>query len=131
MFFLPHAGMLSPHFSDMSEERFRSLPNTTNAVESHNRLSKVDRPEILRIAMLTTYKVDMSVALEHMARSEGMLTSYDDTNEEAKGRKSKAHRKRKLESGDGEGPPDKSKHFKNVKHGQSILVTKLEVKNFV
>ena len=48
----------------MSEEQFRKLPTTTNAVESHNRLSKTEYPEILRAAMLSTYKINMSVALE-------------------------------------------------------------------
>ena len=81
--------MLSHHFSDMSEEQFKKLPKTTNAVESHNRLSKVGQPEILRVAMFTTYKIDMAVALEHMAKCEGMQTGYEDTNEEVKLRKGK------------------------------------------
>jgi hypothetical protein len=42
------------------EQRFQRLPSSTNAVESHNWLSKTGRPEILCIAMLTTYKVDMA-----------------------------------------------------------------------
>ncbi len=124
--------MLSHHFSDMSEEQFLKLPKTTNAVESHNRLSKVDKPEILRIAMLTTYKVDMSVALEHMARCEGMKTSYEDTNEERKEKKPKvasrtrtARGKRRMESNDtDEGPPDKSTHFEN---GKPYLVFNIHV----
>ena len=57
--------MLSRHFSIMDEEQFRTLPTSTNTVESHNRLSKADKPEILRVAMLlTTYKVDMAVAYQ-------------------------------------------------------------------
>ena len=98
----------------MSEEQFRKLPTTTNAVESHNRLSKTEYPEILRVAMLSTYKIDMSVALEHMAKSKGMATSYEDTNAEAKKR-----RKRKIKSdedGNDEGPPDKKKHFESGWH---------------
>ena len=94
LFLYTPIGMLSPHFSDMSEEQFCNLPMTTNAVESHNRLSKIDKPEILRVAMLTTYKIDMSVALEHMARCDGMQTSYEDTNEEAKGRKGRKQKRR-------------------------------------
>ena len=47
--------MLSPHFSTMSEQEFTSLPTSTIAVESHNRLSKHDKAEILCVALLTTY----------------------------------------------------------------------------
>ena len=97
-------GMLSHHFSDMTQEQFKQLPTTTNAVESHNRLSKSGHPEILRIAMLSTYKIDMAATLEHMAKNDGISTSYGDTNAEIK-------RKRKRKQED-EGPPDKRKHFK-------------------
>lgn len=89
--------MLSHHFSNMSEEEFQQLPSTTNAVESHNRLSKTGKPEMLRVAMLTTYKVDMAMALEHMAAREGILT----------GRK----QPHKREHDDDEGPPDKNDDF--------------------
>ena len=47
--------MLSSHFATMTDEQFNVLPNSTNAVESHNRLSKLSQPEILNAAMLTTY----------------------------------------------------------------------------
>lgn len=100
----------------MDEEQFRTLPTSTNTVESHNRLSKADKPEILRVAMLITYKVDMAMALEHMARSEGMPTSYDDTNGEAKAKSNlKTRAKRRLEEGEDDGPPDKQTHFINEK----------------
>ena len=33
--------MLSHHFSTMDEDQFKKLPTSTNSVESHNRLSKV------------------------------------------------------------------------------------------
>jgi hypothetical protein len=78
--------MLNQHFAVMSEDQFMSLPDTTNAVESHNRLSKADKLELFRVSMLTTYKIDMAVTLEHMARSDGIQTSYDDTCEETKTR---------------------------------------------
>ena len=95
--------MLSHHFSVMSEQQFQSLPNTTNAVESHNRLSKADQPEILKIAMLTTYKIDMSMTLEHMVNRKGMATNYGDSTK---------RKRRKLEIDESDkGPPDKMKHF--------------------
>ena len=109
--------MLSHHFSTMDGDQFIKLPTSTNAVESHNRLSKVQKPEILRVAMLTTYKVDMAMALEHMARRDGMTTSYDDTSEEAKLRNATKRAKRKIEEGD-DGPPDKNKDFQDEKPGK-------------
>ena len=108
--------MLSPHFSAMSEEQFMHLPSTTNAVESHNRLSKMSNPEILRVAMLTTYKVDMAMALEYMAGKEGLSTSYDGRSDEARLKKNKAVQKSRLkrklqDDNEVEGPPDKHKDF--------------------
>lgn len=107
--------MLSPHFSAMTDEQFQNIPNSTNAVESHNRLSKLSKPEILCAALLTTYKVDMAAALEHMARLEGLPTSYEDTTDDARAKKNKAvqrsRSKRKLQYNDDDGPPDKNKHF--------------------
>ena len=108
--------MLSPHFSAMTDEQFQNIPNSTNTVESHNRLSKLSKPEILCTAMLTTYKVDMAAALEHMARLEGLPTSYEDTTDDACAKKNKAVQrscsKRTLQLGDNDdGPPDKNKHF--------------------
>ena len=46
----------------------------------------------------------MAVTLEHMAKNDGVSTSYGDTNAEIK-------RKRKRKQED-EGPLDKRKHFK-------------------
>lgn len=107
--------MLSHHISAMDEEQFKQLPTSMNAVESHNRLSKAYKPEILRVAMLTTYKVDMAMALEHMVRNEGMPTSYDDTSEEARVKSTKAANKardkRRLEDDEDDGPPDRNQHF--------------------
>ena len=85
--------MLSPHFSKMTEEEFTSLPTSTNAVKSHNRLSKHDRAEILSVALLTTYKIDMATVLEHMARNEGLSTSYTENSAEQQKKNSNAVRK--------------------------------------
>ncbi len=57
---------------------FKDLPDTTNAVESHNRVSKGRSPDILGVAMMATYKVDFAAVLEHLARTKGIPTSYDD-----------------------------------------------------
>jgi len=79
--------MLSPHFSKMTEEEFTSLPTSTNAVKSHNRLSKHDRAEILSVALLTTYKIDMATVLE------GLSTSYTENSAEQQKKNSNAVRK--------------------------------------
>ena len=92
--------MLSYHFS---KEEFNDLPTSTNAVESHNQLSKNNQPEILGLALLTTYKVDMASVLEHMASSEGLLTDYSERNDEYRlknsstVKKSRAKRKQQIE----------------------------------
>ena len=105
--------MLSHHFSAMNEEEFKRLPTSTNAAESHNRLSKIDKPEILCVALLTTHKIDMASALEHMARTEGLSTDYTERNDEYQKNRAvqKCRAKRKLQAEDDEGPPDKQKHF--------------------
>lgn len=111
--------MLSPNFSSMTDEEFKTLPSSTNAVESHNRLSKISKLEILNSAILTTYKIDMAATLEHMARLEGLSTSYDDRSDAARIKKSKAvqksHSKRKsqLSNDDDDGPPDKRRHIQS------------------
>ena len=54
---LLYAAMLSPVHESMDRSRFASLPNTTNAVEAYNRISKSCRgPEALQVALLTLYK---------------------------------------------------------------------------
>ena len=67
------------------------------------------------MALLTTYKVDMASALEHMARTEGLLTDYTERNDEYQKKNSRAvqkcRAKRKLQAEDDEGPPDKQKYF--------------------
>ena len=68
--------MLSPCFADMNEETFKRLPGSTNAVESYNRCSKTEKPDILKVAMMYTYKVDIAAALENLAISQKIATSY-------------------------------------------------------
>ena len=43
------------------DKMFDSLPSSTNAVESHNRLCKSEHVQILKVAMLVTYRKDMSI----------------------------------------------------------------------
>lgn len=69
--------MLSSCFSTNSA--FETIPDDTNAVESHNRVSKGTTPDILKVAMLTTYKVDMSAALEHLAQIKNIPTVSPDS----------------------------------------------------
>ena len=66
----------------MDKKTFDTLPSSTNAVESHNRLCKSEHVQILKVAMITTYRKDMSTSLELMAQSRGLPTTYDDPNSE-------------------------------------------------
>lgn len=98
-------------------DAFATVPDSTNAVESNNRYSKGSKPDILKVALMSTYKVDMVAALEHLAASQGIQTAYEDLNLEARAKRSEAANKRWerkrarnfLEEDDG--PADKKKHL--------------------
>ena len=96
--FLCIVGMLSVCCSEMGVDVFQSLPDSTNAVKSHNRCSKGDKPDTLKIAMLSTYKVDMASALEHLANSTGIKMNYVDLTSDARAKHSaKANKARARE----------------------------------
>ena len=95
---------------------FHWLPNSTNAVESYNRLCKRPTLDVLSVAMMTTYRLDMAAALQHLAVTSGMSVTYErQTPEERSSRASaqgRARAKRRLRDiDDAEGPPDKRKDF--------------------
>ena len=52
-----------------------------NAVESHNRASKRKSADILKVG---PYKLDMAAALEHLARTHGIPTTYVDLTHDAR-----------------------------------------------
>ena len=109
------AAMLSPCFADMDKETFKKLPNSTNAVESYNRCSKQPKPDILKVAMLYTYKLDMAAALESLAISKKAATSYLDMTPSAREKRAKQHSKARQkrmwqEDEEESGPPDKRRH---------------------
>jgi hypothetical protein len=105
--------MLSSCFS--TNNAFDTIPDDTNAVESHNKISKRTTPVILKVAMLMTYKVDMSAALEHLAQLKNIPTTYDDLTQEARQKRTKvSNRARSVKRdafSDADGPPDKRKHI--------------------
>ncbi len=99
----------------MSNEVFNRLPDSTNAVEAHNRLSKGSSPEVLQVALLSTYKVDMSATLQHIAKAKGVSITYNDMSPTARAKRTTAlnlaRRKRRGICDDEGGPPDKKRHF--------------------
>ena len=99
----------------MDEDRFDRLPSSTNAVESHNRLSKGSNPDVLWVALMSTYKIDMSSALEHVASGKGVSTSYEDLTVGSKENRRKmvnaARAKKRLHEEESDGPPDKHHDF--------------------
>lgn len=100
-----------------TNEEFQLIPNTTNAVESHNRVSKGSRPDILKVALMATYKIDMVSTLEHLANKQGVQTSYYDLSVTARAQRTKSankarSRKRARNDDNAEGPPDKHDNFK-------------------
>ena len=69
--------MLSAAFSEMESSVFYRLPDSTNAVESYNRLCKGPTPDVLSVAMMTTYRLDMAAALQHLAVTSGISVTYE------------------------------------------------------
>ena len=83
----------------MAPDRFSFLPDSTNAVEAHNRISKSGKaPEPLAVALMSLYKKDMVTVLEGLAEDAGISTSYVDRNPAAREKRNKrsniARRKR-------------------------------------
>lgn len=116
-------GMLSACYSSMDCEQFQKLPNSTNAVESHNRFGKSTHPQSLKVAMMATYREDMAKSLQIIAQRDGLPTEYYSMSESARSQRSaqqKQARKKRLRTeyvDDAEGPPDKRSNF-NPAHGQ-------------
>ena len=97
---------------------FQSTPNDTNAVESHNHCSKGSKPDILKVALMSTYKVDMAAALEHLAGCQGIRTSYDDdmtpvarAKRSATSNKARRRKRARDDKENCDGPPDKRRDF--------------------
>ena len=109
--------MLSSCFS--TNRAFDEIPSDTNAVESHNRVSKGSAPDVLKVALMTTYKIDMAAALEHLAQGNNIPTSYENLTPEARSRRTatanKARSRKRARIDDGDGPPDKRSNFQSGK----------------
>ena len=52
---------------------FHRLSNSTNTVESYNQLCKGPTPDVLSVAMMTIYKLDMAATLRHLAVTSACL----------------------------------------------------------
>lgn len=113
--YTPHLEMLTSCHTDMDKELFDKLSKSTNAVESHNRLSKKRDPDILKVALIATHRIDMASALEHIAASKGNTSSYVDMSTAAREQQAnianKARACKRLKDNDSEGPPDKHGDF--------------------
>ena len=110
-------GMLSSATSSMDPVSFASLPSSTNAVESLHRATKQKHPDVLKVALMTVYKVDMASALEHIAAKKQIPTSYERLTPDVRAARSKtakranAKRMREKADDDDDGPPDKRSNF--------------------
>ena len=112
----------------MDKITFDTLPSSTNAVESHNRLCKSEHVQILKVAMMTTYRKDMSTSLELMAQSRGLPTTYDDLTHSAREKRSQqqsASRRKRLcqdPEDDPMGPPDSKKAFQQGTQSVCVII---------
>ncbi len=57
---------------------FESIPHDTNAVEAYHRFAKGKTIESLQVALMTVYKGDKLAALQYLASSKGISTTYHD-----------------------------------------------------
>ena len=60
-----------------SHTLFHRLPNSTNAVESYTHLCKGPTPDVLNVAMMAIYKLDMAATLQHLAVTSGVSVTYE------------------------------------------------------
>ena len=94
-----------------------SLPSSTNAVESLHRATKQKYPDVLRVALMTVYKVDMAQTLEHIAAKKQIPTTYERLTPDVRTarlrttKKANMKRMRDKANDDDEGPPDKRSNF--------------------
>ena len=97
---------------------FNKIPDTTNAVKSHNRCSKGSSLDILKVALMSTCKIDMAAALEHLAKRKGITTCYEDLSPASRATRTevsnKARSRKRAASDDAEGLPDRHQDFKRV-----------------
>ena len=105
-------------YSKMDDIVWEKCPSDTNAVERKNRVSKEGTPNILRSAMITLYKLDKSECAKHLAASNGVSLSYNDTFRSEDARKSTAKKRNvqrtqkvNSDSTTEHGPPDGQCHF--------------------
>ncbi len=109
--------MLSPCFAKMDTATFSKLPTSTNAVESFNRVSKEDKPDVLKVAMMHTYKLDMAAALEGMALQKKVPTAYEDMSPAGREKRAKAQSRARIKRFRGSNdsndcPPDKKRDLR-------------------
>ena len=107
--------MLSSAACSMDTYTFSSLPSNTNAVESLHHMAKGKRPDVLKVALMSVYKTYMASALEHLAATKNIPTSFERLTPAVRAivaHKARAKRMRDSNSDNGDGPPDKRSDFR-------------------
>ena len=127
--------MLSPVYATNESDQFSFLPDTTNAVEAYNRVSKSGKaPEPLAVTLMSLYKKDMVAVLEGLADNAGISTTYVDRTPAAREKRNKrsndARKKRQTkDKDDAQGPPDRNSDFKKKpKNSKVSYCNKLSLK---
>ena len=107
--------MLPSSVGSMKPSTFSALPSSTNAVESLHRGAKGKHADVLKVALMSTYKVEMASTLEYIAATKNIPTSYEKLTPSVRNQRAKvaerARVKRMREDDDMDGPPDKRRHF--------------------
>ena len=66
----------------MEQDVWSKCPATTNAVECKNKDCTSDRPQCIKLTMISVHNVDKVVFLKHIAEEEGVSLSYCSRSEE-------------------------------------------------
>lgn len=126
--------MLSASVGSMKPTTFAALPSSTNAVESLHRGAKGKQADVLRVALMSTYKVDMASTLEYIAATKHIPTSYERLTPSVRKQRAKvaekARVKRMREDDDVDGPPDKRRHFGNYNNSLRVHTYSYQLKYY-
>ena len=105
--------MLSPNVGSMKPSTFSALLSSTNAVESLTKGAKGKHADVLKVALISTYKVDMASTLEYTAATKNIPTCYEKLTPSVRNQRAKVAERANVKrmNDDVDGPPDKCRHF--------------------
>ena len=89
-----------------------------DAVESLHRIAKGKHPDFLKVVLMSVYKTDMASALEHIAATKNIPTSFERLTPTVRAQravvahKARTKQMRDVNDNNSDGPPDKRSDFR-------------------